>query len=292
MLARSAGGLDAVAPPLPDVGPTPIPVPFPRPAPSSFPIVRRSAPRPARPSSRRLLPAHPPLFDWLERRFAPGEATLWVGASSALEPLLELLYAGSALAGGRLSLIEGANRFHPYRITEAGRGVGTDPEEVLERIRLARAFTAYQLVALVDGWAKEVRRVPASLLIGHDLPTLFDNAEELPADERVPLLRHVAATLQELLRTSRRPLLLTLPNGLAGFPGLADVGPRLFDMVRVEASDRALELTAFRDGARLTLVTRGPHQVGLEAFAPAEPKEVIAPWGAPRRPTARRSRSG
>jgi hypothetical protein len=289
LLARSAGGLDAVAPTIPDVGPAPIP--FPRPTPTRPATTRRAAPRTARASARRLLPAHLPLFDWLDRRFAPGEATLWVGASSVLEPMLEMLYAGSALAGGQLSLIEGANRFHPYRIAEAGRGVGTDPEAVLDRIRLARAFTAYQLVALVDGWARELKRAPATLLVGHDLPTLFFN-EELPADERVPLLRHVATTLHEVVRASRRPLLLTLPGGLAQFPGLAEHGPRLFDLVRFEATDRAVELTAYRDGSRLTLVARGPSQVGLEAFAPAEPKEVIAPWGAPRQRTAKRWKSG
>ncbi|MCI4351591.1 MAG: hypothetical protein L3K15_08795 [Thermoplasmata archaeon] len=291
MFARSAGGLDAIAPTLPDVGPTPIPF-FPRPTPTRPTTVRRAIPRAARAPARRLLPAHLPLFDWLEKRFAPGEATLWVGASSALEPMLEMLYAGSALAGGNLSLIEGANRFHPYRIAEAGRGVGTDPEAVLDRIRLARAFTAYQLVALVDGWAKELHRAPATLLVGHDLPTLFFNEDELPADERVPLLRHVAATLSEVVRTSRRPLLLTLPGGLAQFPGLPEYGPRLFDLVRIEATDRAVELSAYRDGSRLSLVARGPNQVGLEAFAPTEPKEVIAPWGAPRQRTAKRWKSG
>ncbi|HYA54184.1 MAG TPA: hypothetical protein VEG42_01100, partial [Thermoplasmata archaeon] len=89
-----------------------------------------------------LLPPEPALFPWLARRFAPGEATIWTGPSVALEPVLELLYAGNARARGRISLLEGENRFHPYRIGELGRAFGVDAAETLRRIRLARAFTA------------------------------------------------------------------------------------------------------------------------------------------------------
>lgn len=252
------------------------------------PVARSRPPSPARP----ILPTTSPLFAWLAERFAPGEATLWTGPPAALEPMLERLYAASAAADGRISLIEGSNRFHPYRISEAGRGVGVDPGEVLARIRLARAFTAYQLVALVDGWARELRRARATLLVGHDLPALFDNAEELPKEERTPLLTHVAETLSEVARASRRPMLLTLPGGVGEFPGLTEAGPRLFDLVRFDLHPTRVDLSAYRDGARLALVARAPGQVGLEAFQAPEPKEVIAPWGAPPQRTARRSRSG
>jgi hypothetical protein len=238
-----------------------------------------------------LLPADPALFPWLARRFAPGEVTLWTGSRVAVDPILELLYAGSALAHGRVSLLEGGNRFHPYRVGELGRSLGVDATETLRRIRLARAFTAYQMVALVDGWAAEARRHPPTLLVAHDLPALFA-ADEVPDDERAALLRHVARTLRALADDVRVPLLLTLdPGGLDRFPGLTDEGPRWCDLLTFVRGPGTLRLRALRDDARLAIVPRAGGQRGMEEFGGGSAEEVIA-WGVPPRRTARHSRNG
>ncbi|HXW67072.1 MAG TPA: hypothetical protein VEL82_04250 [Thermoplasmata archaeon] len=264
---------------------------MPRPIPDA-PLPRiRLAPRPRRSRSPAILPREPALFPWLARRFAPGEATVWTGPRTALEPILELLYAGSARARGRISLLEGANRFHPYRVGELGRSLGVDATETLRRIRLARAFTAYQMVALVDGWAAEVRRHRPTLLVAHELPALFA-ADEVPDDERVALLRHVARVLRALADRVRAPLLVTLaPGGLARFPGLAEEGPRWCDYLSFVRGPSTVRVHALRDDGRLTLIPRAGGQRGIEEFGSPSNEEVIA-WGAPPRRTARRSRSG
>jgi hypothetical protein len=247
--------------------------------------------RPRGPRATPLLPSEPALFPWLARRFAPGEATLWTGPRLALEPILERIYAGSALAGGRISLVEGSNRFHPYRIGELGRALGVDATETLRRIRLARAFTAYQLVALVDGWAAEARRHPADLLVGHDLPALFSD-DEIPREEQTALLRHVARALSALVREVRLPLLLTLgPGGFTEFPGLADEGPPWCDFVTFVRGPGTLRARSLRSDARLALVPRPAGQHGIEEFGGVSTEEVIA-WDVPPRRTAKRSRSG
>jgi hypothetical protein len=258
----------------------------------SVPSVRpKLAPHPRRARTTPLLPTEPALFPWLARRFAPGEATVWTGPSVAVEPVLELLYAGSAQVRGRISLLEGANRFHPYRIGELGRAFGVDAAETLRRIRLARAFTAYQMVALVDGWAREVRRRAPTLLVGHDLPALFADAE-IPDDERSALLGHIARTLATLVREVRLPLLLTLsPDGFARFRALADEGPPWSDLVTFARGPGTLRLRALRDDSRVALVPRPPGQTGMEQFGGEFAEEVIA-WDVPPRRTARRSRSG
>ena len=261
--------------PFEDVEPVPASVRIPR----GRPLRRRST-----------FPGAPPLVRWLGRHLSPGEATLWVGSPSTLDTLLELFYAGVVRAGGRLSLVEGANRFQPYRIGETGRSLGVDPGRLLGRIRLARAFTAYQLVALVDAWAAEARRHRPSVLVGHDLPAMFETTE-VPEDERAPLLTHVAETLRATLRAVPVPLVLTLGRGFSQFPGLTDRGPRLFDLLRVGAHGGDWRLEALRDGARLSVVPRPAGQWGLEAFGPTGPEEVTA-WAAQFRRTARRSRSG
>jgi len=250
----------------------------------------------ARPRTRRspraVLPSEPALFPWLARRFAPGELTVWAGPPSAVEPLLELLYVGSARARGRVSLLEGANRFHPYRIGELGRAFGVDARETVRRIRLARAFTAYQMVALVDRWPVEVRRHPPTLLVGHDLPTLFAD-DEIPAEEQVGLLRRLARGLAALLRRAELPLLLTLgPDGAATFPGLVEEGPRWSDYVTFARGPTSLRLRAMRDDARLTLVARPPGQLGMEQFGGGPSAGEVTAWDVPPRRTARRSRNG
>jgi hypothetical protein len=260
-------------------------------APVTAPGRVRLAPRARSRRAGALLPSEPALFPWLARRFAPGEMTLWVGPRAAVEPILELLYAGNAVARGAVSLLEGANRFHPYRIGELGRSLGVDATATLHRIRLARAFTAYQMVALVDGWAAEARRYAPTLLVAHDLPAMFA-ADEILDDERAALLAHVARTLRALADDVRVPLLLTLdPGGVDRFPGLADEGPRWADLVTFARAPGGLRLRALRDDARLALVPRPGGQRGMEEFGGGSAEEVIA-WGAPPRRTVRRSRSG
>jgi hypothetical protein len=278
--------------------PFPFPVPFPRPGPTgprsgppSGRVRFRLAPRLRRARATAGLPSAPPLFPWLARRFAPGQLTMWVGARAALDPVLEMLYAGNALGRGRISLLEGGNHFNPYRLGEVGRGFGVDAAALLRRIRLARSFTGYQMVALVDAWSAELRRHPATLLIGHDLPAAF-SIDEIPEDERTALLRHVAGSLRALAEATRTPLLLTLdPTGPAGFPGLDDAGPPWADLVSFARGPGALRLRALRDDARLALVPRAPGQHGIEEYGGGAAGEVIA-WGAPSRRTVRRSTSG
>jgi hypothetical protein len=241
--------------------------------------------------ARQVLPDAPALFGWLGKRFAPGEATVWAGASSAIDRLLELLYAGSALAKGRISLLEGANRFNPYRIAEQGQALGLEPDPVLGGIHLARAFTAYQLVALVDGWSAEARRRRPTLLIGHELPALFDNPEELPPEEREPLLRYVSGQLAELVEGTGLPLLLTVSGGFAAFPGLAELGPRFSDLVRLIPRPTGVELGSAREGRRLLMVHRAPGQRGLEEFSPPDATREVNTWAAPLPPTGRHSRN-
>lgn len=242
-------------------------------------------------SARRVLPDAPALFHWLGKRFAPGEAAVWTGSPSAIDRLLELLYAGSALARGRISLVEGANRFNPYRIAEQGQALGLEPDPVLDGIHLARAFTAYQLVALVDGWSAEARRRRPTLLIGHELPALFDNPEELPPEEREPLLRHVSEELAELVEGTGLPLLLTVSGGLAAFPGLADSGPRFSDLVRLIPRPAGIELGSAREGRCLRMVHRAPGQRGLEEYASPDATQEVTPWGGPLPPIGRHSRN-
>jgi len=249
--------------------------------------VRRARPAPV---VRPLFPAAPSLFPWLARRFAPGEATLWIGPSRLVETLLRDVMAGAVAAGGTVSLLEGANRFHPYHLVERGRRLELPPDELLERIRLARAFTVHQLAALAEGWASEVRRHRPTLLIAHEMPALFDDPDVDP-EERGPLLAAVAEGLKRATDAARVPILVTARDGLAGFPGFAERGPRLYDLIRCRPAPGRVLLTAHRIREQLRLVLRPDGQSGLESFGGAPDGEEVMPWDAPPRPTDRRWRS-
>ncbi len=264
----------------------------PRPFPHAERIQRHLS-RPTRRPHRRAmtLPSTPNLFPWLAQRFSPGEATVWVGPPSAIEPMLELLYAGSAVARGRISLIEGSNRFHPFRIGELGRSLGVDATSTLERIRIARSFTAHQTVALVDGWSAEARHRLPTLLVGHGLVSGPLDDPEVPADERAALASHMARRLSTLLRKVPTPLLLTMEGGLDRFPGLVEEGPRLYDYLLIQHRPNGLTLRALRDDSRFELVQRPSGQRGLDEFSETNEREVMR-WDAPRRRTAKHSKSG
>src|SRR5579871_3133026 len=176
-------------------------------------------PTPAPPSVPVLPADGAGLFDWFGRRFSPSEATLLVGPSRSVEPLLETLYAGCVRAGGRISLLEGSNRFHPFRVGEKARALGLDPGEALERIRIARAFTGYQMAALVGGWAREIRRSRPTLLVAHDVPAMFFQSGVPRAQPRPPP-PPLAPPPAQAVPAKPPPPPPTDPSGLSGFPGL------------------------------------------------------------------------
>ncbi|MDE1819360.1 MAG: hypothetical protein KGJ23_03450 [Euryarchaeota archaeon] len=218
----------------------------------------------------RLFPAAPALFPWLERAFAPGKATALVGPPTLVSGFLPFLLAAVASHGGEVSLRDGSNRFSPYAVGALSRRWAVDPNEVLGRIRLARAFTAHQMVTLVETWADTLlsRHVLPSLLVASD-PTILCQDAEVPPDESVALQMHMAEVLGRLARSLRRPLLLTQERtgGRLVFPGFAKSGPAVQETLRLlHGPDGAVELIAQERNDTLTLLVLAPHQRHLEEF--------------------------
>jgi hypothetical protein len=144
---------------------------------------------------------------------------------------------------GLLRLLDGGNRFDVYRcnlaIAQALDGQTAGLLAALERIRLARAFTCYQLVALL----KDTPTQPIPTLILDLLSTFYD--ENVSAAESLRLLRVCIAHLQRLNQLApvaisvrpgpldRRPELLEILLEVAGQvwtlePSLLEPSPRLF----------------------------------------------------------------
>ncbi len=95
--------------------------------------------------------------------------------------------------GKAVILLDGANRFDPYTVSSLARKASVPPEKLLKSIRIARAFTCYQMATLMgeplisllrrEG-TTELRQGPWVILLG-PLATFLD--EDVPEREARPL---------------------------------------------------------------------------------------------------------
>jgi hypothetical protein len=146
----------------------------------------------------------------------PGKLYMLHGSERVFR--LSLAAAAQALvAGVPMTVVDGANRFDAYfvaefarRFTSSGAGRRITPEELLERIYVSRAFTCYQMEALITD------RLPAFLALSHSpvaiifglLDTFYD--DQAPMFEVHSSLRRIVAVLQRLKREGTSILLASV----------------------------------------------------------------------------------
>jgi hypothetical protein len=105
-------------------------------------------------------------------------------------------YVAGWMASHRINVIvlDGANRFDPYTVSSFARKVSISPEVLLKRIRIARAFTCYQMATLMGEKLTEFFRRESTIaqmqktwviLLG-PIVTFLD--EDVPEREVGPLL--------------------------------------------------------------------------------------------------------
>ena len=74
--------------------------------------------------------------------------------------------------------VDGGNVFDPYFISETARQVGLSPEEVLRKIWVSRAFTCYQLTALItEELPKILEREGSKLVVVSDIAALYCDSD-------------------------------------------------------------------------------------------------------------------
>jgi len=176
---------------------------------------------------------------------------------------LSLTAAASVLLNGvPLVVVDGTNRFDLYYITEFARrwGRGSAPSAVLDRIFISRAFTCYQMEAVVTerlGPFMQRAGAPVALIFGL-LDTFYD--EQAPLFEVRGCLERVVGALAELKRSNVSVLLASRDwhPAAAGrgmlFPRLAASMDRVFALRR---DDQALRITA--EGSQRAGGSHGTH---------------------------------
>jgi hypothetical protein len=128
-------------------------------------------------------------------------------------------YVAGWMAGKGIDVIvlDGANRFDPYMVSSFAKKALIPPEGLLKRIRIARAFTCYQMATLMgeqlpsllrQGGTTAQPKKPWVILLGPVTPFLD---EDVPEREVCPLFERSLRKIEEMA-TEGTPFLLFQPN--------------------------------------------------------------------------------
>ena len=154
----------------------------------------------------------------------------------ALSQLLCLQYLGQ---GQPVVLVDGANAFNPYLLSDAARAEGLDLNRVLDNVHLSRVYTCHQLEALMtDHLRLAIAKFrPGAVLCLGLLDTLHD--EDVPAGEAARIFRRLTTAIIDT--AARLPILAACPD-----VAIRDLGTD----GRAEFSDRLCRIASWHFSAR------------------------------------------
>ncbi|MBU4453568.1 MAG: hypothetical protein KJ929_00565 [Euryarchaeota archaeon] len=116
----------------------------------------------------------PPIID--TSNFERSRMTVVEGTSGMVPQVLFRLCAGSAASGRNAVFVDGWNSFDPYAVSRMVKSFGGD-RTALSRIHVARAFTEYQMDALIGSLEDALARLVPSVLAVSYLPSLFSGKD-------------------------------------------------------------------------------------------------------------------
>ena len=148
--------------------------------------------------------------------FAEGDFALLYGSHS-VSSLATLLCIRAQLPpqlgglGSNVVFIDGANTFRLYQITRLARLHQLDPKQVLDRICISRAFTAYQMAALIlQKLENAVKTCNAKLLIISDIAAMFLD-KDVQEEEAKRIYSQVTTHLSNFAREHQVIIVATYP---------------------------------------------------------------------------------
>ena len=138
-------------------------------------------------------------------------------SSSAVQSLLSGLCVHAQLPyqlGGletNVLFVDGGNSFRLYDVSSFAQACELDPKEVLERIFVSRAFTAYQLTSLVfDQLQSAIERYDSKVVILSNLAQLFLD-KDVPKREAQEVFLQLTGYLADFAKKNRVILVATSP---------------------------------------------------------------------------------
>jgi hypothetical protein len=109
--------------------------------------------------------------------FKPSCITVIEGTSKLVPDTLFSLCARTACGGQDVILVDGANSFNPYAVSRDVKFMGFEPRQALSHIHVARAFTEYQMEAIISGLHEAVASWDPSLVAVLYLSNLFSTKD-------------------------------------------------------------------------------------------------------------------
>jgi len=167
-------------------------------------------------SSQSLLSLNMRNINQLFPGFTAGDFAILYGSPSVLS-LSSLLCVRAQLPtqlGGLASnviFIDGGNTFRLYQVARLAQLHQLNPKEVLERIYISRAFTAYQMTSLIMEKLKEtVKRYDTKLVVISDIAGFFLD-RDIPGEEARRVFSQVTAYLSTFAKENQLILIATYP---------------------------------------------------------------------------------
>ena len=146
-----------------------------------------------------------PTVDELFPGFAPGDFAVLYGSPSVIS-MTSLLCIRAQLPtqlgglGSNVVFIDGGNTFRLYKIARLAQFHQLNPSEVLGRIFISRAFTAYQLTSLIlDKLEETVKQCDAKLVVISDIAGFFLGTD-VPHEEAQRVYSQIVSYLSSFAR--------------------------------------------------------------------------------------------
>ena len=149
--------------------------------------------------------------------------------------------------GSPVIWLDGGNTFDLYSITEFSKSLGLDPERVLKRIYISRAFTCYQMSSLIlEKLWEAVEKLKPRFVVISNLPYLYLESD-IPRKEAAKAFLPV---IKELATSPKRKEVLILVSSL-GYPPV-EGGARIRDIL-ASNMDVVLRMRERRGGIEVKL---------------------------------------
>ncbi|MCZ7395539.1 MAG: hypothetical protein ABOK23_03945 [Candidatus Methanoperedens sp.] len=192
------------------------------------------------------------------RDFKPSCITVIEGSSGLVPDVLFRLCAASVVSLDRDAVfVDGGNSFNPYTLSRIAKSFGAEPRKVLSRIHVARAFTEYQMEALINGLQDALPQWnPAVLAISY-LPSLFSGSDGMRLFE--PLLEHLK------LLTASSSVITAITSFGGSWYGDRQLASRADRVIRVEQPSKKL-IRLFDNGHVFEYMPVPPGQMRFTDF--------------------------
>ncbi len=156
--------------------------------------------------------------------------------------------------------VDGGNSFRLYEVSAFAQACELDPKEVLERIFVSRAFTAYQLTSLIfEHLKKSIEKYESKLVILSNPVQLYLDSD-VPKKEAQEVFLQLTRYMTNFARNNHVILVATNP------PHFFSKHSRFFDEVLCGRANVVASIRKFRNKPHFVLERHSRFKLGKAEF--------------------------